>query len=1147
MRVKKILLTVFTALMLPLLPFAQVTTSSMSGVITTSNGEPLVGATITATHQPSGTLYNTLSKGGGQFTIANMRVGGPYQVKVTYVGYQTQTIDDINLQLAEPYVLNATLTGGTTLTEVTVTTVNRNSILNANRTGSTTNISTAQINRLPTISRSINDLTRLTPQATSTNTGAIGGGNYRQNYITVDGADFNNTFGIGSNLPANGSPISLDALEEISINVTPYDIRQSGFIGSAINAVTRAGTNNFAGSAYTFWRTENQQGNKVAFNNPIVRQDLQVNTNGFRLGGPIIKNKLFFFVNAESGKTMQPGQTNEAATASKPYGPSNPNVSRPTADSLNLISDYLRKTYGYETGPYQGYSNESNNTRFVARVDWNINTKNRFNVRFSQVESKSPSFVSTSRSPLANYATGAGRTNNNALWFKNTNYFQESNFYSLSTELNSSVGKFANTLRGTYTHQNDPRSTESAVFPLVDILQNGQPYTTFGYEPFSYGNLRDVKTLSFVDNVIWTTGKQTFTVGGQADFQSTKNGFQRFSTSYYTFRSWEDFVGGVKPLDFAITYSLLPGYEQAFPRFKFGQYALYGQDEIAVSKNLRVTAGLRADLLTYRDVKEIQTHPLVANLTFASNEKINTGTLPGNKIQWSPRVGFNWNVKGDRSLQVRGGTGIFTGRVPTVWIVAQSGDAGLIQFTQAIETPTADRNTPARFTTPGPFNPDPNAYRPATQPTPGQSVPSSVSAVDPNFKFPQTWKSSIAIDAKLPGGIVGTIEGIFNKDLIVALGRNPNLADPTPLNIKDSAGKITYPDTRPIYPSAVASRFLNPLTSATFNATTNPNPSTPVAKGDAKGTQAFNPIVLDNRNQGYYWSLMAKLEKQFSKGLFASVAYIKSQARNLYDGGGDQLINTWSGTNIVYNSNNPALSYANYVVPDRVVATISYRKEYLKHLGTTVSLFYEGSIGGRFSYTYSSDFNRDGQTNDLIYIPKDASEINFADQTYGSGSTAAIYTARQQSDLFFKYIEQDSYLSAHKGEYAERNGAKIPWRNQVDVKFVQDLFTTIGRKRNTFQFTLDIFNFGNLLNSSWGLFRQINTSSILVPRNGSALTSNVNGVSTAIAAYAPGVNTRPYFSLASDRNQPVTSTFRYNNSITSTYYMQFGLRYIFGQ
>lgn len=1103
--------------------YAQQTTSEIQGQVSDGNSG-IAGATISVIHQPTGTKYSTVSRKDGRFNLPNLRVGGPYIIEISYVGKEPSRTEDIYLKLAEPYVLNVTMKEtGSTLANVRVLGSNKNSVLNANRTGTTTNIGRREIEKLPTITRSINDLTRLTPQASSTSTGSIGGGNFRQNYITVDGADFNNTFGIGGNLPAGGSPISIDALDEISINVSPYDIKQSGFIGSAINAVTRSGTNSFSGSAYTFFRTENQQGNKVAYNTPLMRQNLDIKTYGFRLGGPIIKNKLFFFVNYEQGKTTVPGQQNLASTPGAVFGSSS-NIARPTADSLNLISDYLRTTYGYETGPYQNYDFVSDNTRIVGRIDWNINNHHRFNVRYSQVESKSPNFPSTSRSPFSAFPNT--RTSIFALPYKNANYYQEANFYSLAAELNSTFGKFSNTFRGTYTNQNDPRSSDSEDFPFVDILSNGNPYTSFGYEPFSKGNLREVKSYSFVDNLSWTSEKHSWTVGAQADFQSTRNGFQRFATSYYTFASFADFKNGAKPQDFGITYSLLPNYAQAYPRFKFAQYSIYGQDEISITNKFRLTAGLRLDLPTYPGVDEIKTHPLVAAATFANGEQINTGVLPKVRILWSPRIGFNWDIRGDRTLQLRGGTGIFTGRIPTVWIVSQSGDAGLIQITQ---TYIGQANTP------GPFNPNPNAYRPTVQPTPGTAVPSTISAMDKNFKFPQTWKSSLAIDVKLPWGIVGSLEGIVNKDLNVALGRNANLVDPTPLNV---AG---YPDNRPIYPSANNLKFINPLTSA--NAAT--NPSTIVPNGDPRGTQAFNAIVLNNAKKGYYYSITAKLEKQLSKGLSASIAYVRSQSKVLYDGSGDQLLNTWSLTQIVNNANNPELSYANYIVPDRLVASVSYRKEYFKHLATTVSLFYEGSISGRFSYTYTNDFNRDGQTNDLIYIPKDPSEITFVDQTYGSGASAVTYTAKQQSDIFFRYIEQDKYLSSRRGQYAERNGGKMPWRNQVDVKLVQDIFTGIGGKRNTLQFTLDIFNFGNLLNKEWSIFKLVNAPAILAPRNTTGSVTSASTGTTYGMYNANGTN-KPVFSLAQGQGSlPVTTTFRDNNSITSTFFMQFGLRYIF--
>ena len=1095
---------------------AQVTTGSISGTVKTSANESLAGATVEATHQPSGSKYATMSATSGQFNLANLKVGGPYLVTITFVGYKPATYEEIYVKLGEPYILNSQM-GDTesTLAEVVISTAARNSLLNANRTGATTNIGSRQIQTLPSITRSLNDLIRLTPQASSSSDGSIGGGNYRQNHITVDGSDFNNTFGIGTNLPANGSPISIDAIDEISINVTPFDIKQSGFIGSAINAVTRSGTNTFSGSVYTFWRNENQQGNEVAYNSPFNRQNLDVKTYGFRLGGPIIQNKLFFFINGEKGKTIQPGQLNVAASASAPFG-SSPNITKPTETFLNDVSNYLRNTYGYETGPYQGYDNESENTRFVARIDWNVSTKHKLNVRYSQVESSSPSFVSTSRSPLTNYAFSAGRQSNTALWFKNSNYYQEANFYSLAAEVNSNFGKISNTFRGTFTHQNDPRSSDSEVFPFVDILDSsggnpGVPLISFGYEPFTFGNLRDVRTTSFVDYITWTSGKHNWTFGGQADFSSTKNGFQRFGSSYYTFRSWGDFVNGEKPVDFALTYPLNENFEQAFPRFKFAQYSVYAQDEMALTQNFRLTLGLRLDLPSYLDVPEIKTHPLVDSLTFEGGEKINTGVLPETKVLFSPRIGFNWDVKGDRSVQVRGGTGIFTGRVPTVWIVSQSGDAGLLQFTQTYATPSADRDDPTAYVTPGPFNPDPGTYRPAVLPKIGDAIPSTVSAIDPNFKFPQTWKTSLAVDLKLPLGLVGSIEGILNKDLNVALGRNPNLKPAQSLNV---AG---YPDTRPIYGATVNQRFINSLNSQGY-------PS-------ATGTSSFNPVILDNKQDGYYWSVTARLDKQFRKGFSASIAYTHSESKVLFNGSGDQLLNTWSLTQIVKDPNNPELGYTSYVVPDRLIAAVSYRREYLKHLATQISVFFEGSVAGRYSYTYSSDFNRDGQTNDLIYVPRAPSEITFTDFNYGTTASPNIYTARQQSEIFFRYIEQDPYLSKAKGHHAERNGAKMPWRNQVDVKFAQEIFTAIGNSKNTLQFTIDVFNFGNLINKDWGIYKSVNASAILVPTNVSSLV--------------PGGTVRPTFRLATDRNQPVSTTYRDNNSLTSTYYMQFGLRYLF--
>lgn len=1121
---KRITLLVTIAFIASTFIYAQVTTSSLIGTVTDASNAPLLGASIKATHQPTGTVYTTTSSKGGQFNINNMRAGGPYVIEITFVGFDKQKLEDIYLLLAEPFLLNTQMQKSVGVLEtiiLTTATQRKNTIFNANRTGAVTNLGRSQIERLPSISRSVNDLTRATPQS---NGSSIAGGNYRQNNFTIDGSDFNNSFGIGTNLPAGGSPISLDALDEISVNISPFDIRQSGFIGSAINAVTRSGTNNFSGSLYQYFRNEKQQGDKVN-KTTFIRNPFSFKQWGFRVGGPIIKNKLFFFFNFETENSPKQVQTRFAATSAAPFGSSS-SIARPTATELTDISDYLLKTYNYVTGPYDHYSTAIERKKYLGRIDWNISKNHHFVVRYSQVEGGEPNPPSTSTGG-SNFVNPSGYTNRNdinAMWFKNSNYFQGANFYSFAGELTSKIGKkISNILRGTYTYQNDSRSSTSSYFPLVDILKDNSVFTTFGYEPFSYGNLRKVKMLSFVDNVTWSKNNHTFTFGAQYERSQTINGFQRFGASYYVFNSWNDFVTGAKPLNFAITYSLLPGFAQAFPSFKFSQSSVYGQDEIAVNKKLRLTVGLRLDQPNYIDVTEIKTNPYILAVNFSNGQKINTGILPEKTIMASPRVGFNYDLYGNRSLQIRGGTGIFTGKIPFVWIVSQSGDNGMLQTTQGYN---------GTASTPGIFNQDPAAYRPATPPIAGSVIPTTIEALTSNYKFPQTWKSSVGIDTKVFGNGIFTVEAIFNKDLKTSVFENVNLVTPQALSIPG------YPDNRMIYPASTVSntnnsiKFINPVMS-----TPAANTTVFVANGtvppSGSSIQGANVISMRNGNRGYYFSLSAQLQKQFSKAFSASVAYTKSMAANLFDGGGDQPLSAWQGTQTSIGPNIPELSYASFVLPDRLSASISFRKEYIKHLGTTISLFYNGSIDYRFSYTYSGDFNRDGTSgNDLIYIPKDPSEITFTDFTFPNG---VAYTAQQQSDLFFKYINQDKYLRTHLGQYAERNGAQAPWRNQVDLKFMQDAFTNIGKHRNTVQFSLDIFNLGNLIDPNWGKVRATNASSLLVPTN-----------ATSGTLFTPGGAIRPTFRLQTDRNNPVTSTFRDIVSIASTYYMQFGIRYIFG-
>lgn len=1087
---------------------AQITTSSLTGTIRDSK-ETMPGASVKATHTPTGTVYGVITNNDGRYTIGNMRVGGPYVIEVSFVGYKTQKFENVTLKLGEPFLLNVELSdNSSTLETVNIVGSGSNAIMNSNKSGANTVVGRSQIQTLPTITRSVNDITRLTPQANGT---SIGGGNYRSNNFMVDGANYNNQFGIGSNIPAGGSPISIDALEQISINVTPYDVRQTGFTGGAVNAVTRSGGNKFFGNAFYTMRGDDQQGKRIGDYKIDALQKMDEKNYGASFGGPIIKDKLFFFINYEKKLTKAPGTTRIAATPGLPYG-SISTVTKTTADFMNTASAYLRNTYGYETGPYQNYENISDNEKMFARLDWNISKNHRFSVRYNQVESQSPSPASTSVSGSAvngvlSYGNVRSGNNQNAgLPFFNSNYYQAANLYSATAELNSSFGsKISNTLRVAYSHQNDPRNSDSSPFPLVDILDGtqsatsaGNVLTTFGYEAFTYGNLRDVKSYTYSDELSAALGKHNLTLGLQAEFSTTKNGFQRFGTGFYTFRSWEDFVNNARPLQYSVTYPLTADGSQAFPSFKFAQYSAFLQDEFTVSDRLKLTAGLRVEQARYPGVDEIRTHPLVAAQTYANGQTINTGELPDNKLTYSPRFGFNWDVNGDRSIQVRGGSGIFTGRVPFVWIVSQSGDAGLLQYTQTY----SGANTPF-------FNPSIAPNLTSAQGVAGTTIPSTISAMSKDLKFPQTWKSSLAIDAKLPWGIVGTLEGIYGKDLNAATAINVNLKDPAQLNIPG------YADNRPFYPSSVTARQAVNTTSAGV-------PS-------ATGTQLNNAIKMINTKGGYNWSATAQLSKQFSQGLGLMVAYTRTDQRNYGDGSGDQLLNLWSIPQTSTNPNVPTLSYSSNLNPDRVIASISYKKEYFKNLATSISLFYEGSQQGRFSYTYSADFNRDGQTNDLIYIPRDPSEINFVSIPAGTNGYARGYTAQEQSDIFFNYIEQDDYLRSRKGQYAQRNGAKSPWRNQVDFRLMQEVFRNVGDAKNSVQFTVDIFNAGNLLNKNWGNVNFVNNAAILVPQNVSSISAT----------------TKPTFRVNNSGGDIVRSTFGTSQTISSTYYMQFGIRYNF--
>jgi hypothetical protein len=1077
--------------------FAQVTTSSMSGRVT-DGADALIGASIKATHQPSGTVYGAVTNVDGLFAIHGMRIGGPYHVEITYLGYSDFILDNINIQLGETYSLNAQLTEEAKILGEIVVVGTESGNMRSDRAGAVTTINTATITNLPSVTRTLEDITRITPQA---NGSAIGGGTYRQNNITIDGASFNNKFGIGKSMPANGSPISLDAIEQVSVSITPYDVRQSGFLGSSINAVTRSGDNEFRGSAYTYMNNENYKGNKVE-DATFDRSESSYNLYGFRLGGPIVKNKLFFFVNFETEKSVVPGPTRVASTPAHPYTDGKDNVARPTAADLDAISAYLKGTYGYETGPYQGYSYESPGMKILARIDWNINQNHRLNVRYNTTKKKDPYSASTSISGIspAPYSSSNNRTLMHAQMFQNSGYFQEQNVSSVVAELNSSIGNSSNIFRVTYTDQDEPRSTTGKLFPFVDILKDGLPYTSFGTELFSYGNLRKVQTVTVSDDISWTWNIHNLTAGFQYEHDITKNGFQRFGTGYYSF----NYVAGSNGVidlaqtlaapatTFALTHPNNTALTQEFPTFKFNQFTLFFQDEVNITEKIKMLAGLRLDMPSYPELNT--TNANVAALTFGYR-KFDTGRLPNATPLFSPRLGLNYDILGNRALVLRGGLGIFTGTIPFVWIVAQAGDAGVLQTTYTkgtIPAFTTDTKSMINEIYGGSFNPSDPA------------IPSSISVMDRNLKLPQNFKSSLALDAKLPGGILGSVEGIYSRDINSVVVENANL---------QMRGFTIdgYADQRTILSSVGGA----------------------ISNGPYTWQSKPSVMLLKNGGETSYWSVTAKLEKTFDCGLSFMGAYTHSYGKSSRDAIGDQLGSAWYNDPVISGSNDYTVGYSGYIIPDRIIASASYRKEYAKHFASTFSVFYNGASQGRFSYIYSNNFTNDGGGSALMYIPKDNSEITFADYTYKDASGATVnYSAADQSKDFWNYVNQDDYLSKHKGEYALRNGALYPWVNTFDFKFMQDFFVTVGGKRNTIQVGIDIMNVGNLINSKWGIQRYYNKNNFLTVAN----------LGDVVAAEG---SVKPTFNFLKNGTETLSDTFRANISYTSTYFMQLSLRYIF--
>ena len=1071
----KKLLTFFVAMIASISLMAQVTTSSISGKITDNNKGTLPGATIVATHTPSGSQYYAVADANGTYRLLNIRPGGPYTIEVRMVGFQTVKQEGITTTLGETKILNVRLNEESIgLGEVTISAEAISNGMDSDRAGATTAIDNEQITTLPTITRSLNDVLALTPQASVLGGNlSIGGGNYRSSYVTVDGAAFNNAFGIGGNLPAGGSPISLDALEAMTISITPFDVRHSGFTGGVVNAVTKSGTNQWHVSVYDYFTNDGLIGTKFGKKDELGNfpDNLKLaksldNTAGVSVGGPIVKDKLFFFVNFEYQSDVDPGQTSFARESEDDVYGGGTQYNRPTVDKMEEISNYLKTTYGYNPGRYQNYSASTPDLKLLARLDWNISDKDKFNIRYSLVRNKYSSDPSSSINPLSSSVYNRntyGRTSEYALYFESNRYFQEQNFSSVAAEWNHSFasGRGNNMLRATYSRQYEPRSFVGNLFPTVDILEtleDGTPavYTSFGPDPFTYGNLREVSTAVVTDELSYLTGVHNFTFGAQYEFDNTKNGFMQGGAGYYVYDSWDDFTSNANPRAFAITYGNNEKLEQVYPSFNYMQGSLYAQDEMTLSERFKLALGLRVEvpwypsIATYNTNKEFlegwdetvtnedgttsTVHHSIADGEANTMYGMSTADMPKARVNFSPRLGFNWDLAGDRKYILRGGSGLYTGRLPFVWIVSTVGNSNCLQnqyinsnYEEQIkffDSPTAIINNNSSLLTVGDL-----------------PAPQSTTIMDKNLRMPQTWKSSLAFDAELPGGIKATVEGIYNKDITSVAVTKLGI-------VKDGTVQLPgEPDARMKWKSEGIKNSLG---------------------------RDVTPYYITNTDKnGYYYSVTGQLSKRFNCGLDLMAAYTYSEGKNVTDGIGDQVTSAYN-TNAfgVHGSNVHELGYSSYVTPNRLLLNVGWTWNTGKHTSETIGLYYEGLnlcfVGGysytRYSYTMTSNVNGDGGSNSLIYIP---TESELASMPFISEENKAEYNT---------FIKGDKYLSAHRGQYAERGAVVAPWRHTFNFKYERTYKFNAGP---SISFGVDVKNIANLFWRGWGNMQRLNTSDII--------------------------------------------------------------------
>lgn len=1074
------LLAAFAAVLMGVPAFSQVTTSALSGSVVDDSGAPVIGAAVIATHVPSGTSYAAVTNANGRYSINGMRSGGPYSVEVSSLGYQTITYTDVTLSLAEVYSLNATVKEDKQMLSEAVVVAAPSSKFSTEKTGAATNITSSQMNNLPTVSRSITDITKLSPYGG--NGMSFAGTDGRTANFTVDGANFNNNFGLSSNLPGGGNPISIDAIEELQVVISPYDVRQSNFIGGGVNAITKSGTNKFKGTAYVYHRNENMRGDSVDGEAISGARDKDRKTTyGFTLGGPIVPNRLFFFFNYEEAKI--PTVVNRWRGSENGVADPDNYISRTSLADLEKVSKFVKDKYGYDTGSWTNYPADELNRKILARLDWNINKANHLAVRYNYTLNQGwNSTNATSMDGGTRYANG--RMSKASMAFANSMYSMDNLVHSVSVDLNSRISNsVSNQFLATFSKLDDIRGSNSSDFPMVDIAKDGDNYMSLGYELFTWNNGVHNNVFNAKDDLTWYKGNHKATFGLSYEYQMADNSYMRSGTGYYRYSSLDDFLNSAAPEVVCLTY----GYDgEANPAatVRFHKLAAYAQDEWNINTKLKLTYGLRLESIVF-DNDDLMTNNAIKDLDYFGTH-IDTGKWPGTKVQFSPRIGVNWDVFGDKSLKVRGGTGLFTGRLPLVFFTNMPTNGGMVQY-QAKIGPSNDKMDMSTFAGGVLRREDllkkliSLGYPETISPDKG-TLPSSVNAVDPKFKMPQVWKTSIAVDYQIPVDFPFTVgaEFIFNKTV-----NGVNMKD---ISLKPVEGyaRLNGADNRPMFPADYRSASVKPA------------------------------YVLKNTNKGYGSSLSFTLNMTPVKGLNLNAAYTHTVSKELTGMPGSDATSAFTYVPTYTGPNKLPLHNSQYVTPDRFFANLSYNAK-----NDHFSVFYETWRGGsNYSYMMVNDMNGDGYQYDALYIPTDEQVAK----------NQFRFKSDSDRERFMAFVHKDHYLKNHQGQYAEGYSVYTPWVHRVDLRYAHDFRVKIGKTTNVLQVSVDMKNLMNLFNSKWGVSKtmlsDLNSGRILKYE-----TTDADGYAV--------------FSTPSALGKEAPKTWQLSHAIGQCWYAQIGLKYMF--